>query len=125
MKVVAVTNCPTGIAHTYMAAEALQKAAEKLGVDIKVETQGSVGIENELTEKDIAEAHAVILAAGAKIPKDRFQGKTIIEVTVGTAIKNPEDVIRKAINSEKKEARYVIDEISKISAQRKEARGGV
>jgi PTS system fructose-specific IIC component len=125
MKLVAVTNCPTGIAHTYMAAEALQKAAKQLDVDIKVETQGSVGIENELTEKDIAEAHAVILAAGAKIPKDRFQGKTIIEVSVGSAIKNAEEVIKKAVNSEKKDTGQVIDEISRISDQRKEARSGV
>lgn len=63
MKLVAITNCPTGIAHTYMAAEALEKAAEELGVSIKVETQGSIGVENELTPEDIREANAVIIAS--------------------------------------------------------------
>ncbi|HNT00529.1 MAG TPA: fructose PTS transporter subunit IIB, partial [Candidatus Saccharicenans sp.] len=67
MKLVAVTACPTGIAHTYMAAEQLERVARKLGLSIKVETQGAMGIENELDPDDIKEAAAVILAAGISI----------------------------------------------------------
>lgn len=74
-KILAVTACPTGIAHTYMAAENLQKAADKLGVEIKVETQGSIAVENAITEQDIAEADGIIIAADKEVPKDRFTGK--------------------------------------------------
>ncbi len=87
MKLLAVTSCPTGIAHTYMAAEALQMAAEELGVQIKVETYGSIGVENEITEDDIKEAHAVIIAADTKIDKEKFEGLPIVEGSVQEAIK--------------------------------------
>ncbi|HEY8339460.1 MAG TPA: fructose PTS transporter subunit IIB, partial [Egibacteraceae bacterium] len=71
MKLVAVTACPTGIAHTYMAAESLERRARDLGHDIKVETQGSIGAENALTEEDIAAADGVIIAADAEVDRGR------------------------------------------------------
>ena len=95
MKFVAITSCPTGIAHTYMAAEALQMAGEEMGVEIKVETQGSVGAENQLTDADIREARVVIIAADTNVSKERFAGKTIIEVGVKDAIKDPKGLIQK------------------------------
>ncbi|MGE5340629.1 MAG: PTS fructose transporter subunit IIB [Candidatus Omnitrophota bacterium] len=90
MKIVAVTACPTGIAHTYMAAERLEKEAKRLGIEIKVETQGAMGIENALSSKDIAQAEAVIFAVGIPVQKkERFNGLKVIEVPVQEAIKNP------------------------------------
>ncbi|HEY3265767.1 MAG TPA: PTS fructose transporter subunit IIB [Armatimonadota bacterium] len=89
MKYVALTSCPTGIAHTYMAAEQLEKTGKKLGHQVKVETQGSMGIENALTAKDIAEADAVIFACDLPVQgRDRFDGKKILEVPVQDALKN-------------------------------------
>ncbi len=94
MNIVAVTACPTGIAHTYMAAERLEKAARRLGHAIKVETQGAMGIENELSADDIARADVVILAAGIAVRnRDRFQGMRIVEVPVQDAIKDPERIV--------------------------------
>ena len=93
MKIVAVTACPTGIAHTYMAAEALQIAAGELNIDMKVETRGSVGAENELTQADIDEADAVIIAADTNVPLDRFAGKKVVKVSVKDAIKNAKGLI--------------------------------
>jgi len=100
MKFVAVTACPTGIAHTYMAAAQLEKAAKRLGHSIKVETQGSMGIENELSENDIREASAAIFAVEIPVRnKDRFDGITIIEVSVQDAIKNPDAIFTKFVQS--------------------------
>jgi fructose-specific phosphotransferase system IIB component len=94
MNIVAVTACPTGIAHTYMAAERLEKTAKRLGHRIKVETQGSMGIENELSAADIAGADVVILAAGIAVRnRERFAGMRIVEVPVQDAIKDPERVV--------------------------------
>ena len=96
MKIVAVTACPTGIAHTYMAAEQLEKSAKGAGHQIRVETQGAMGIENELSRKDIAEADAVIFAVDIEVEnKDRFDGKKIVKVGVAEAIKNPAGVLAK------------------------------
>ena len=90
MKFVAVTACPTGIAHTYMAAEQLEKTAKALGHTIKVETQGAMGIENELSKKDIADADAAIFAVDIEVEKrERFAGKKLVEVSVKDAIKDP------------------------------------
>lgn len=91
MKIVAVTACPTGIAHTYMAAEQLERTGEKLGHQVKVETQGAMGIENALTAEDFLGAEAVILAADIPVMgRDRFKGIPILlEVPVQLAIKNP------------------------------------
>ena len=96
MKIVAVTACPTGIAHTYMAAEQLEKTAKALGHQIKVETQGAMGIENELSSKDIREADATIFAVDIDVEqRERFQGKKILQVPVAEAIKNPKGVFAK------------------------------
>ncbi len=96
MKIVAVTACPTGIAHTYMAAEQIEKTAKALGHHIKVETQGAMGIENELSAEDIREADVAIFAIGIGVEqRERFKGKKIIEVTVQEAIKDPKAVFEK------------------------------
>jgi len=90
MKIVAVTACPTGIAHTYMAAEQLEKTARQLGHQIKVETQGAMGIENELSREDINTAELVIFAADIAVQnRERFANLKILEVAVQDAIKNP------------------------------------
>ncbi len=94
MKIVAVTACPTGIAHTYMAAERLEKAARRLGHAIKVETQGAMGIENALTEADVREADVVLLAVGIPVrDRERFEGRRIVEASVQEAIRNPEGIL--------------------------------
>lgn len=91
MNIVAVTACPTGIAHTYMAAEQLEKAARRLGHRIKVETQGAMGIENELSAADIADAQVAIFAADIRVQRsERFEKLKIVEVSVQEAIKNPD-----------------------------------
>ncbi|MBC8039970.1 MAG: PTS fructose transporter subunit IIB [Opitutaceae bacterium] len=96
MKIVAVTACPTGIAHTYMAAERLEKIGRSLGHQIKVETQGAMGIENEITAAEIAAADAVIFAVDIEVEqRERFDGKKIIEVPVQLAIKDPQGVFAK------------------------------
>ena len=92
MKLVAVTACPTGIAHTYMAAERLSQAAEEAGHEIKVETQGSVGAENALTAQDIADADGVIIAADKDVSRDRFAGKRLIFVPVARGINQPDQL---------------------------------
>jgi len=97
MKIVAVTACPTGIAHTYMAAEQLEKTAKAAGHQIRVETQGAMGIENELSAKDIKEADVAIFAVDIGVEKkQRFDGKKIVQVGVSEAIKNPKGVLTKA-----------------------------
>ncbi len=93
MKILAVTACPVGIAHTYMAAENLQKAGNKLGIDMKVETQGSTGVENALTDRDIEEADGIIIAADKNVDKERFAGKKIIITGVQDGIRRPEELI--------------------------------
>ncbi len=98
MKLLAVTSCPNGIAHTYMAAENLQKTADKLGVKMKVETQGGIGVENELTEQDIREADGIIIAADRVVNKDRFVGKKLLVVGVQDGIRKPGELIEKVIS---------------------------
>lgn len=94
MNIVAVTACPTGIAHTYMAAEQLEKTGKALGHHIKVETQGAMGIENEITPAEIAAADGVIFAVDIQVEqRERFDGKKIIEVPVKQAIKDPKGVL--------------------------------
>jgi len=98
IKIVAATGCPTGIAHTFMAAEALEIAGEKLGVEIKVETHGQVGKENALTQLEIEEADGVIIAADKDVEIDRFIGKLVIEVPVAKGMKEAEVLIQKIID---------------------------
>ena len=93
MKILAVTACPVGIAHTYMAAENLQKAGKELGIDIKVETQGSSGAENILTDRDIEEADGIIIAADKTVDKERFAGKRVIVTGVKDGIRRPKELI--------------------------------
>ncbi|MEC1751690.1 PTS fructose transporter subunit IIABC [Bacillus mojavensis] len=100
MKLLAITSCPNGIAHTYMAAENLQKAADRLGVQMKVETQGGIGVENELTGEEIREADAIIIAADRSVNKDRFIGKKLLSVGVQDGIRKPEELIQKALSSD-------------------------
>jgi fructose-specific phosphotransferase system IIB component len=96
MKIVAVTACPTGIAHTYMAAEKLALTAKALGHELKVETQGAMGIEDELTAQDIREADVVIFAVDIEVEqRERFDKKRIVQVPVREAIKNPHGVFEK------------------------------
>lgn len=99
MKLVAITSCPTGIAHTYMAAEALQIAAKEMGHEIKVETQGSVGAENVITEADLKSAKAVIIAADTNVDKSRFTGMPMVVVSVKDAIKDAKGLINQALQA--------------------------
>ena len=96
--VLAVTACPTGIAHTYMAADALIKKAKELGIKIKVETNGSTGVKNMLTDEEIKNAKGIIVAADKNVEMARFDGKNVEIVPVKEGIKNPEGLIKNAIN---------------------------
>jgi len=93
-KIIAITSCPVGIAHTYMAAENLEKAGKELGAQVKVETHGSIGVENELTAKDIEEATGVIIAADTKIDQSRFDGKPLLTVGVQEGIHHADELIK-------------------------------
>lgn len=97
-QVLAVTACPTGIAHTYMAADALLKKGKELGITIKVETNGSSGVKNELTKEEIKNAKGIIVAADKNVAMERFAGKNVDIVGVKEAIKNPEQLIKNALN---------------------------
>ncbi len=96
-RLVAVTACPTGVAHTFMAAEALQQAAKRLGYDLQVETQGSVGARNPLSAQAIAEADVVLLAADIEVATERFAGKKIYRCGTGIALKQAEATLKKAL----------------------------
>ena len=99
-KILAVTSCPTGIAHTYMAAEGLEKAAKKLVFSVKIETRGSGGAKNVLTEQEIASADCIIVAADAKVPMERFAGKKVIECQVSDGINKAEELIKRAMEGD-------------------------
>ena len=119
--ILAVTACPTGIAHTYMAADSLKQKAEAMGVDIKVETNGSTGVKNELTRADIDRATAIIVAADKAVEMDRFAGKRVIEVPVAQGIRKPEELINRAVKQD-----APVYEASKTSSgASKEQRTGV
>lgn len=95
-KIVAITACPTGVAHTFMAAEALESEAKRQGLMIKVETRGSVGAKNQLTDQDIADADLVIIAADIEVPLERFNGKRLYKTSTSLALKKTEQEITKA-----------------------------
>ncbi len=99
-KILAVTSCPTGIAHTYMAAEGLEKAAQKAGCSIKIETRGSGGAKNVLTQQEIDEADCIIVAADAKVPMDRFHGKHVIECQVSDGISKADELLARAMRQD-------------------------
>ncbi len=100
-KIVAITACPTGVAHTFMAAEALENVGARLGHQIKVETRGSVGAKNQLTAQEIADADLVIIAADIEVPLDRFDGKLMYKTSTGLALKKTEQEFAKAFESAK------------------------
>lgn len=97
-RILAVTACPTGIAHTYMAAEALEKAGEKLGYSLKAETNGSGGAKNILTKKEIEECDGIIIAADKNVEMARFDGKPVIKTSVSNGISKPEELIKKIVD---------------------------
>jgi PTS system fructose-specific IIB component/fructose-specific PTS system IIB-like component len=100
MKIIAITACPTGIAHTYMAAEQLEKIAKQHGHQIKIETQGALGIENPLNAQDIRQADAIIFAADITIEgEERFKGCHIHRIPVQEAIKNPQKTLQTLTNN--------------------------
>ncbi|WP_394856287.1 fructose-specific PTS transporter subunit EIIC [Staphylococcus borealis] len=100
MKILAITSCPNGIAHTYMAQEKLEQAAKEMGVDIKVETQGGVGAENVLTAKEIREADGIIIAADRQVDLSRFNGKRLINENVREGIHHPKELIQRIIDQD-------------------------
>ncbi|MCD8836665.1 fructose-specific PTS transporter subunit EIIC [Mammaliicoccus sciuri] len=100
MKILAITSCPNGIAHTYMAQEKLEQAAKEMGIDIKVETQGGVGVENVLTSKEIREADGIIIAADRQVDLSRFDGKRLINESVREGIHNPKLLIQRIIDQD-------------------------
>lgn len=118
-RIVAVTACPTGVAHTFMAAEALQQAAQQMGLQLSVETQGSVGARNPLSAAAIAEADVVLLAADIEVPTERFAGKRIYRCGTGVALKQAKATLTKALA----EAREESAAASQPSAARSEKTG--
>lgn len=99
-KILAVTACPTGIAHTFMAADALKEKAKELGVEIKVETNGSSGIKHKLTAQEIEDAPEIIVAADKQVEMERFKGKRVLQVPVTAGIRRPQELIEKAMNQD-------------------------
>ncbi|MCD8018986.1 MAG: PTS fructose-like transporter subunit IIB [Clostridiales bacterium] len=103
MKILAVTACPSGVAHTYMSAEAIAKKCRDRGWEVKVETQGSIGIENVITEEDVKTADAVILTKDMPIKnEERFKGKLIARVAIGDAIRKTDAILNKIERTVKK-----------------------
>jgi len=127
-KIVAVTACPTGIAHTFMAEEGLKKAAQELGYEMKVETQGAGGAENVLTSDDIDEADAVIIAADKKVQLNRFKGKRLLETDVSSAIKDAKGLITGALGApvygmqtdSSSSSQEYLDKVQQMKAERKQ-----
>ncbi|WP_138418279.1 PTS fructose transporter subunit IIC [Aquibacillus sediminis] len=122
-KILAVTACPTGIAHTYMAAEAIEKAAKEKGVEVKVETRGSVGVENGLTEEEINDAHAIILAVDTDADESRFEGKPIVYSSVGNAIKNAAALVDEAL-AKKASSNSHVSQVQELKKERSSQRKG-
>jgi len=123
--IVAVTACPTGIAHTYMAEDALKNKAEELGITIKVETDGSEGVKNRLTAEDIDNADGIIVAVGKKVPMGRFAGKRVVERPVADGINKTEELIEEALSGEAPVYRGSSDEeVAEITGETDESGGG-
>lgn len=110
MKFVAVTSCPTGIAHSQMGAEGLEQAGEELGYDIRVEIQGAMGAEDELTSEEITEADAVIIAADTSVSRDRFEGNPLVKRPVADAINEAEELLEEAARKAEEAAENTSDE---------------
>lgn len=122
MKILAITSCPNGIAHTYMAQEKLEQAAKDMGVHIKVETQGGVGAENVLTTKEIKEADGIIIAADRQVDLSRFDGKLLINESVREGIHKPEILIQRIIDKDA-HIHHVTDGASQSSQEDKPKTG--
>lgn len=122
-KILAVTGCPTGIAHTYMAAEALEKKAKELGYEIKVETRGSGGAKNVLTAEEIAGADGIIVAADTKVPMDRFAGKHVVITKVANGINKPGELIEEALSG--KAPVYEAGSAAGSAEKEEENKGGI
>jgi PTS system fructose-specific IIC component len=116
--IVAVTSCPTGIAHTFMAAEALEKGAKELGIKIKVETQGSVGAKNLLTDEEIAEADTVIIAADTSVDTSRFTGKALYSTTTKDALHGGRAVIEAALSRKAAAHTGIAEELAQAKKER-------
>lgn len=129
-RLVGVTSCPTGIAHTFMAAEGLQKAAKALGHHIKVETRGSVGAQNALTEEEIAQADAVIIAADTKVDTSQFAGKPMYMTSTKEAMHHGQDVIRAALEQPASQTGSAVqgagyaDSVQRAKSERSQSRTG-
>ncbi|SFA91674.1 MULTISPECIES: PTS fructose transporter subunit IIABC [unclassified Bacillus (in: firmicutes)] len=121
-EIVAVTACPTGIAHTYMAADSLRAKAAEMGITIKVETNGSSGAKNVLTAEEIAEAKAVIIAADINVDMARFKGKHVIKVAVADGIRRPKELIERGLKQDAPV--FNGEDHGKTDADEKENRGG-
>lgn len=122
-RILAVTACPTGIAHTYMAAEALEKAGEKMGYTLKAETNGSGGAKNVLTKKEIAECDGIIIAADKNVEMARFDGKPVLKVSVSSGINKPEELIQKVIDGKAPVYHHDGEVSSDIDGEEKESFG--
>ena len=122
-RILAVTACPTGIAHTYMAAEALEKAGEKMGYALKAETNGSGGAKNVLTKKEIAECDGIIIAADKNVEMARFDGKPVLKVSVSSGINKPEELIQKVIDGKTPIYHHDGEVSSDIDGEEKESFG--
>lgn len=95
MRILAITACTAGIAHTYIAKEKLENAARVLGDSIKVETQGSIGVEDELTAEEIKGADVILISADIRVSKERFAGKPIVEIPISMVMRSPKGVLTK------------------------------
>ena len=122
-RILAVTACPTGIAHTYMAAEALEKAGEKLGYSLKAETNGSGGAKNILTKKEIEECDGIIIAADKNVEMARFDGKPVIKTSVSNGINKPEELIKKIVDGKASIYHAESDELEATDDDEKEGFG--
>ena len=122
-RVLAVTACPTGIAHTYMAAEALEKAGEKMGYPLKAETNGSGGAKNILTKKEIAECDGIIIAADKNVEMARFDGKPVVKTSVSNGINKPEELIQKIVDGKASVYHANEEEKSSVDDDEKESFG--
>lgn len=95
MRILAITACTAGIAHTYIAKEKLEHAARELGDSIKVETQGSIGVEDELTPEEIKVSDVILISADIQVSKERFIGKPVVEVPISMIMRSPKGVLKK------------------------------
>lgn len=123
LKILAVTSCPTGIAHTYMAAEGIEKAARERNISVKIETRGSAGAKNTLTAQEIKEADCIIVAADAQVPMERFNGKKVIECQVSDGISKAGELLDRAISGNV--PIYHATASSSSSIQTKNSSGGI